>query len=89
MLVLIKYGFENLAERWKLEVTDENDTVVLIQNGIFWAISEEIEPYQNRKIFALESDLLARGYSKEDSKVPLVDYAGLVDLIEANPKSMS
>jgi len=88
MLVLIKYGFENLAERWKLEVSGENDTIVLIQNGIFWAISQEIDPYLNRKIFALEPDMEARGYSKEDLKVPVIDYAGLVDLIEANPRSM-
>ncbi|WP_075064455.1 sulfurtransferase complex subunit TusB [Ornatilinea apprima] len=89
MLVIIKYGAENPGERWKMETTDESDSIVLIQNGVFWAISEEIDPFINhRNIFALKPDFIARGYQESDSKVPLIDYSDLVDLIEKNEKSM-
>ena len=89
MLVLIKYGCENPGDCWKMEVANENDTIVLIQNGVLWAISDEIEPYiKKRNIQAIDSDLFARGYRKEDSKVPLINYDGLVSLFEKNPQSM-
>lgn len=89
MLVIIKYGAENPGERWKMETADESDSIVLIQNGVFWAISEEIDPYlNNRNVVALKPDLTARGYQESDSKVPLIDYPGLVDLIEKNERSM-
>ena len=78
-----------LGRKKKIEVANENDTIVLIQNGVLWAISDEIEPYiKKRNIQVIDSDLFARGYRKEDSKVPLINYDGLVSLIEKNPQSM-
>jgi len=60
-----------------------------IQNGVLWAISEEIDPYlQKRNIQALDTDLFARGYHKEDSKVALINYDGLVSLLETHEQSM-
>jgi tRNA 2-thiouridine synthesizing protein B len=90
MLVLIKYGCENKAESWKMDMANENDAIVLVQNGVFWAISEEIDPYleKNLNVVALEPDFAARGYTEEDSKVPLISYDDLVSIIEAQPKSM-
>ncbi len=90
MLVLIKYGCNNPAEAWKMDMAKEDDAIVLIQNGVFWAISEELDPYlaKNLNIVALEPDITARGYSEEDSKVPLISYDDLVSIIEAQPKSM-
>ena len=89
MLVLIKYGCENPGDCWKMEMASENDAIVLIQNGVLWAISDEIDPYlQKRNIQALDTDLFARGYHKEDSKVALINYDGLVSLLETHEQSM-
>ena len=88
MLILIKYGPENPAERWKLEAARPTDQVVLIQNGIFWAITEP-SMLDGKKVSLLQPDLEARGYKAEESKWPVIDYVSLISLIEENPQSMS
>lgn len=89
MLILIKYASENPGERWKLEMSNKEDSIVLLQNGVLWAIADDIDPYlQNENIVALDTDLLARGYTEEDSKVPMINYDDLVTLIEKNEQSM-
>ena len=88
MLILIKYGPENPGERWKLEAATPEDQIVLIQNGIFWAITEP-EILEGKTVAIVQPDLEARGYSVEACKWPVVDYAGLITLLEENPKSMS
>lgn len=88
MLILIKYGPENPAETWKLGMATADDTIVLLQNGVFWAITDEgRQALDGKQYFALAEDLDARGYATDG--IPCVDYAGLVELIEANPKAMS
>lgn len=88
MLVLVKYGPENPGERWKLEAAVSTDQIVLIQNGIFWAIAEP-ETLAGKKVSVVQFDLEARGYPATACQWPLVDYAGLITLMEENPKSMS
>lgn len=89
MLILIKYASDNPGDSWKMEMANQNDSVVLIQDGVLWAVSDEIDPYlQNLNIVALDKDFLARGYKEEDSKVPLINYDDLVTLIEKNERSM-
>lgn len=88
MLILVKYGPENPAERWKLEAAVSTDQIVLIQNGIFWAVTEP-EALEGKKVVLVQPDLEARGYPAEACQWPLVNYAGLITLIEENPKSMS
>lgn len=88
MLILVKYGPENPAERWKLEAASPDDQIVLIQNGIFWAIAEP-QILVDKKVALVQPDLEARGYAAETCQWPLVDYAGFVTLLEQNPKSMS
>ncbi|HBU00858.1 MAG TPA: sulfur relay protein DsrH, partial [Thermotoga naphthophila] len=34
----------------------------------------------------IKDDFLARGYSEEDSKVPLITYSGFIDLLEGEEK---
>jgi len=88
MLILVKYGPENPAERWKLETASPADQIVLIQNGIFWAVAEPAL-LDGKKVAVLQPDWEARGYSVETCQWPLVDYAGFITLLEENPKSMS
>jgi tRNA 2-thiouridine synthesizing protein B len=89
MLILIKYASENPGDSWKIEMANEEDSVVLLQNGVLWAISDDIDPYlEKTKIMALDTDFLARGYKAEDSKVPLISYDDLVTLIEKHPQTM-
>ncbi len=85
-LVLIKYGFDNPAERVKINTTKEEDSVVLIQNGVFWALKEDIEKKVKGKIYAIKEDFLARGYSEKDSHVKLIDYSSFMDIIEKEEK---
>lgn len=90
MLIIVKYGPENPAEQGKLALAAEGDEVVLLQNGIFWAISEKLAPVlaKGLKVYALESDLLARGYSPAAAKTPLITYDGLLDIVERQEKSL-
>jgi tRNA 2-thiouridine synthesizing protein B len=84
-LVLIKYGYDNPAEKVKMKTTKEEDSVVLIQNGVFWALKDEIKDVKG-KIYAIKEDFLARGYSTEDSKVELIDYPSFIDILEREEK---
>ncbi len=88
MLILVKYGPENPGERWKLETSSPEDQIVLIQNGIFWAIAEP-QILEGKQVALVQADLEARGYSVENCRWPVVDYAGFITLLEENPKSMS
>lgn len=90
MLIIVKYGPENPAEQGKLALAAEGDEVVLLQNGVFWAISEQLAPVQARgvKVYALESDWLARGYAPSTAKTPLITYDGFLDIVERQEKSL-
>jgi len=88
MLTLVKYGFNNAAEMLKMEWLEKKDILVLIQNGVFWAVSPKIDELieEGVEVFAIEDDFLARGYKKEDTKVNLISYEDFVDLIEKSKK---
>ncbi len=90
MLILIKYGTENPAENWKLEMSAADDVIVLIQNGVFWAVTAEgKKALAGKKVYALKADLEARGYAEQDCPVEAIDYSGLIELLEQNEKRMS
>lgn len=86
-LILVKYGPNNPAERVKLEIARSEDDVVLIQNGVFWAL-EDVKKYTKANVCAIKDDFVARGYSESDSTVPLISYEQLIELIEKHPKSI-
>ncbi len=88
MLILVKYGPENPGERWKLAAAAPADQIVLIQNGIFWAVTEP-QTLEGKKVAIVQPDFEARSYCAESCPWPLVDFAGLITLIEQSPKSMS
>ncbi|HOJ87604.1 MAG TPA: sulfurtransferase complex subunit TusB [Pseudothermotoga sp.] len=87
-LILIKFGTNNPAERFKLANASSDDDVVLIQNGIYWALNDA-KQYTAARVYAIKEDFLARGYDEPDSKVPLINYAQFVELIEKHPKTIS
>lgn len=90
MVFIIKYSSENPAERGKLNMAREGDEIILLQNGVFWAIDTAIDPYLEKGLsfFALEDDLLARGYRTDDSKVPTITYDGLIEIVERQEQSV-
>ncbi len=57
---------------------DPDARVVLIEDGVYL----DFTPLKGAKIFALESDVEKRGLSGRLQGVELVDYSGLVGLIE-------
>lgn len=91
MLIMIKYGPDNVAERSKLEHARAGDEIVLIQNGVFWASTNEIDQYLKAdiKAYALDDDCAARGYSEDALSMPMISYDGFIDIIERQEKSIS
>lgn len=86
-LVLVKYGVDNPAESIKLSTANENDRVVLIQNGVYWAILKDVSKLTKAKVYVLKNDLEARGYCEADlSGVELIDYEGFIELVEKEEK---
>ena len=62
----------------ELALLDPDASVALIEDGVYL----DFTLLKGAKLFALESDVLKRGLSLDG--VELVDYSGLVDLIEKN-----
>jgi len=89
MIIFVKYGINNLIASRKLDMAAEGDTVVLIQNGIFWALDKEkMEALKNEKVnvVAIKDDFIARGYKESDATVPLISYEELLDILEKDRK---
>jgi sulfur relay protein TusB/DsrH len=63
----------------ELALLDQDASVVLIEDGVFL----DVTPLKGKaKLYALKSDVEKRGLSGMLDGVELVNYAGLVDLIE-------
>ncbi len=86
-LILVKYGPNNPAEQIKLNSATIEDDVVLIQNGVYWAL-EDLKTQTKANVFAIKDDFISRGYNESESKVPLIDYGKFIELIEKHPKSI-
>jgi sulfur relay protein TusB/DsrH len=87
-LVLIKHGVHHPIARAKIECTNEDDCLVLIQDGVFWAITGELEGVK-ADVYAVQEDLCARGYQVEAADVSMVSYSDLVDLIVKEEKTIT
>ena len=87
-LILIKHGVHHPIEEIKIGCATKDDSVVLIQDGVFWAIAGEIQDLE-AKVYALQDDLCARGYPPDTANVPLLGYPELVDLIAKEQESIS
>ena len=87
-LVLIKYGVGHPIARTMIECSNEGDCVVLIQDGVFWAITGELEGTK-AEVFALQEDVCARGYQPDAAGVSVISYPELVDIIVREEKIIS
>lgn len=82
-LILVKYGTNHPVEGLKIRSARAEDKVVLVQNGVYWALENLQTP---AKVYAIRDDFVARGYSQTDSKVPLITYGEFIDLLKGEEK---
>ena len=91
-MILIKYSDENPISMDLLDIAKEGDEVVLIQDGVLFALGEPPKIYEvlgrGARVYAVREDLEARGYEEEDSIVPLISYDELIEIVERNEKSI-
>jgi tRNA 2-thiouridine synthesizing protein B len=89
-LILIKHGTQNATEKTKLECAREDDSVVLIQDGVFWAITDEIKDLK-ANVYVLQDDFSARGYQVEtaNANTTMIDYLELVDIIAKEEQTIT
>jgi len=91
-MILIKYSDENPISMDLLDIAKEGDEVVLIQDGVLFALGEPPKIYEvlgrGARVYAVREDLETRGYGEEDSIVPLISYDELIEIVERNEKSI-
>nr|AFI78414.1 intracellular sulfur oxidation protein DsrH [uncultured bacterium ws020C1] len=89
-----KSPFEKSSLETAIRYSLAGSSILLIEDGVYGAAkgtaAEEMikGAMADKKVFALKSDLMARAI-KEDrviDGVEIVDYAGFVDLVDANDK---
>ena len=89
-----KSPFEKTSLVTCLEYAGNGAAVLLIEDGVYGAMKGTAaegmvkDAMGDRKVYALKSDLMARAI-KDDrliDGIEVVDYAGFVDLVEANDK---
>ncbi len=90
MVILIKFGINSNAAKIKFGLAAPGDKIVLIQNCVFWAITDKLQEFKktNIEIFAIKDDFESRGYKKIDSNVPLISYAEFIELLEKDKKTV-
>jgi tRNA 2-thiouridine synthesizing protein B len=84
-LVMVKEGRGNIGAKMKLVVAREDDDIVLIQDGVYWML-EQIQGVTKGRVSVLKEDLIARGYTEDATSLPIIDYGGLVELIEKHER---
>jgi len=92
-----KSPFEKNALKSCLGHISSGDTVLMIEDGVFGARKGSAAAtmvqaaLQNGKVYALASDLAARGIKPQDviDGVQLVDYGGFVDLVTHHGRTMA
>lgn len=82
-LILVKYGTDHVVEKIKISSANAEDKVVLVQNGVYWALENVKTP---AKVYAIKDDFVARGYCEADSKVSLITYDEFIDLLASEEK---
>ncbi len=89
-----KSPFEKGSLETAIKYSLAGSSILLIEDGVYGATKGTTAEAMvkaamgDRKVYALKSDLMARAI-KEDrviDGVEIVDYAGFVDLVEANDK---
>lgn len=89
-----KSPFEKNSLETAVKFSTAGSAILLIEDGVYGALKGTAAEglvtgaMADKKVYALQSDVKARGI-KEDRMIDgieLVDYAGFVDLVEANDK---
>jgi len=89
-----KSPFEKSSLETAIKCSLAGSSILLIEDGVYGATKGTVVEdmvkgaMSDRKVYALRSDLMARAI-KEDrviDGIEIVDYAGFVDLVEANDK---
>ncbi len=88
-----KSPFEKNSLEAVIRFSTEGAAILMLEDGVYGAtkgtvVESMITSAENKKFYALGSDLKARGIAEDRviDGVELVDYAGFVDLVEANEK---
>ncbi|MDK2953695.1 sulfurtransferase complex subunit TusB [Kosmotoga sp. DU53] len=90
-MILVKYSQGNPISKDVLNLAQPNDEVVLIQDGVLYALGDpKIDELKSKgvKIYALKEDFEVRGYKEDSSVVQLITYDDLIEVIERNEKSI-
>jgi len=89
-----KSPFEKSSLETAIRFSLAGSSILLIEDGVYGAMKGAATEGMvkgamgDKKVYALKSDLMARAI-KEDrviDGIEIVDYAGFVDLVEANDK---
>jgi tRNA 2-thiouridine synthesizing protein B len=88
-----KSPFEKNSLEQAIRLSGDGASILLIEDGVYGAMAGTaaeglVKGASGKKIYALQSDVKARGIAEDRliDGVELVDYAGFVDLVEANDK---
>ena len=94
LLTVNKSPFERSSLESCLKMATPGAAILLLEDGVYGAMKGTAAAdlvtaaMADKKVYALGPDLMARGI-KEDrvlDGIEVVDYAGFVDLVEANDK---
>ncbi|MGB9666363.1 MAG: sulfurtransferase complex subunit TusB [Candidatus Cryosericum sp.] len=90
-LIIVKKSAAHTITHELLKLAMEGDTVAFIQDGTLFAADESLKAQvpQGVKLVALKEDYLARGFTPEESQIPLVDYDGFAEITEQNERVIS
>jgi tRNA 2-thiouridine synthesizing protein B len=89
-----KSPFEKNSLETAIKHSLAGSAILLLEDGVYGAMKGTVAEdmvkgaLADKKVYAIKSDLMARAI-KEDrviDGIELVDYAGFVDLVEANDK---
>ncbi|NPV88016.1 sulfurtransferase complex subunit TusB [Coprothermobacteraceae bacterium] len=93
-LIIVKHSAQRRMLNSQLfDAAADGDDLLLIQDGVLYAITEPqmLGQLKSRgvNVFVSVEDLVARGYDPDKVSFEKLDYGGIVDLIEKNPKIIS
>lgn len=88
-----KSPFEKNSLASAMRFSSPGAAILMLEDGVYGAVrgtavESMITAAGDKKFYALSADLKARGIAEDRviDSVELVDYAGFVDLVEANEK---
>lgn len=91
--IINKSPFSHHSLNSCLKNLNEEDSILLIEDGVFLLTNPNIEPaldMSNTKLHALKNDMTSRGVGAlAHQNIGYVDYSGFVDLVCEHSKTMT